>query len=360
MNELLEPPGSVPLLPYQKKVAIVCNLRPEGLECQGDVFEEYDSYATVESLAQELESLGFEPVFIEQNHNFLQTISANRPDFVFNLAEGLGSFRGRESQVPSILESLGIPFTGSDSVSLAISLDKLLTHRNLSAGGIPVPTMRCFKAEADLMRLDEIFQEHSSWMVKPRWEGSSKGVFNDSLSSSPDDMAEKIRRIWSMYGQPALAESFLPGDEYTVGVVGNGFPRVIGMMRISCPSQEDGPFIYSLENKRAWEGRILYQGPETMESDLRSTLEGAALKAFSVLELRDVSRIDFRLDETGTPRVIDVNPLPGMSPSYSDLPILCRLSGSSYGDLVRVILEESMSRNGMYMPEAQRCAVSSL
>lgn len=357
MNELLEPPGSIPLFPSPKTVAIVCNLRPEDMDSQSDLFEEYDSLATVESLARELESLGFEPVLIEQNHQFLQTISEKRPDFVFNMAEGVGSFRGRESQVPSILESIGIPFTGSDSVSLAISLDKLLTHRNLLSGGVPVPAMRCFKGEADLANLDELFSDHGSWMVKPRWEGSSKGVFNDSLSQDPDDMARKIRRIWSMYDQPALAESFLPGEEYTVGVVGNGSPRAIGMMRISCPSQEEGPFIYSIENKRAWEGRILYQGPETIDKDLRTLLEMSALKAFSVLELRDVSRIDFRLDDKGIPKVIDVNPLPGMSSAYSDLPILCRLSGTSYHDLVKTILEEALARNGMTMPEVQRWAV---
>lgn len=360
MNDLLEPPGSAPIFPSPKTVAIAYNLRPEGSEGQSDLFEEYDSFATVESLARELKNLGFEPVFVEQNHLFPQTISENRPDFVFNLAEGLGTFRGRESQVPSLLESLDIPFTGSDSVSLAISLDKLLTHRSLSSGGVAVPDMKSFSGEDDLESVEELFAKHDAWVIKPRWEGSSKGIFNDSLAKSPDDMTRKVRRIWSMYEQPALAESFLPGDEYTVGIIGNRSPRVIGMMRISCPSQGKGPFIYSLENKRAWEGRILYEGPDTIDPNLRSELERSALSAFRALELRDISRIDFRLDGKGIPRVIDVNPLPGMSPTYSDLPILCRLSGVSYPELVRGIIETSLARNGMAVPEAQRWAVPNL
>ena len=352
MNEFLEPPGSTSSIPSVRNVGIVYNLRQEVSEGPDDLFEEYDSFATIESLARELESLGFHPLFIEQNDHFLTTLSEMRPDLVFNLAEGRGNHRGRESQVPSVLESLDIPFTGSDSVALALSLDKFLTHQSLEAGGIAVPAMFCFRSDADLKDLDLPFLEHEALLVKPRWEGSSKGVFADSLVRTPDELASRVRRIWERYRQPALAESFLPGEEFTVGVIGNRQPRIAGMMRISCPAQKQGPFLYSLENKREWEGRMLYEGPDTIAAPLREALERSALQAFKVLELRDVSRIDFRLDSCGVPRVIDVNPLSGMSPAYSDLPILCRLSGGTYPDLVKAIVDEALQRNGLVVGSA--------
>jgi D-alanine-D-alanine ligase len=207
--------------------------------------------------------------------------------------------------------------------------------------------MYCFRREEDLKDLDLLFLGGEPLLVKPRWEGSSKGVFGDSLVRTPQELVGRVRRIWERYSQPALAESFLPGHEFTVGVLGNEHPRIAGMMRISCPSQKEGPFLYTLENKREWEERMLYEGPDTIAPSLREALERSALQAFRVLELRDVSRIDFRLDAAGIPRVIDVNPLPGMSPAYSDLPILCRLSGGTYPELVRAIVEEALKRNGL-------------
>lgn len=347
MYEILEPPGSEQKDPSVRTIGIVYNLRQEVTEGPDDLFEEYDSFATIESLARELESLGFSTLLIEQDDRFLSTISEAKPDLVFNMAEGRGNFRGRESQVPSVLESLGIPFTGSDSVALALALDKFLTHQALEAGGVPVPAMSCFRREEDLKDLDLLFLNQEPLLVKPRWEGSSKGVFSDSLVRTPEELADRVHRIWERYGQPALAEAFLPGDEFTVGVLGNETPRIAGMMRISCPSQKEGPFLYTLENKREWEERMLYEGPETIAPSLQKALERSALHAFRTLELRDVSRIDFRVDAKGIPKVIDVNPLPGMSPAYSDLPILCRLSGGTYPELVRAIVEETLKRNGL-------------
>ncbi len=144
-------------------------------------------------------------------------------------------------------------------------------------------------------------------------------------------------------------EEYLPGDEITVGIVGNGRPAVVGMMRI-VPVEQREEFLYSLEEKRNYLERIRYEGPESIPPSLRDQVGRFALKAFQSLELRDMARVDFRLDSDGTPRIIDINPLPGLSPEYSDLPILHRLSGGEYNDLVRSILRSAFSRNGLLFP----------
>jgi len=179
-------------------------------------------------------------------------LTRNRPDFVFNIAEGSGVTRGRESQVPAVLESLNIPYSGSDPVALAVTLDKWLTHHILSAGNVAVPSLYMFSTEEDLRHGNRIFQEHGEYIVKPRWEGSSKGVFPDSVVSDCKNLAHKVRRIWRRYRQPALVEEFLPGEEITVGLVGNRVPRVIGMMAID-PVAVNGRKLYSIEHKRNWE-----------------------------------------------------------------------------------------------------------
>lgn len=346
MRETKEGLEGVPL--RVSKVGITFNLRRQTAQDQpDDLYEEYDCMDTVNSISREIERYGFTTCTLEQDDHFLRNIFINKPDFVFNIAEGVGSTRGREAQIPSVLESLGIPYSGSDGVSLSITLDKYLTHKILSSSGVRVPAFYHFASEEDFENSEEIFDFHELCIVKPRWEGSSKGVFKDSLAHNHTEMKDKVRRIWQMYNEPAIVEEFLPGDEITVGVIGNGTQRVIGMMRIVPVDSEDGPFLYSLKHKREWEQMIRYQGPETIEDYVRKNLSDAAKRAFKALDLRDVARIDFRLDANGIPRVIDVNPLPGLSPRYSDLIILNRLSGGQYTEIIRGILRESFHRNNL-------------
>ncbi len=332
-------------------VCIACNLKPEEtrelpratLNGASDSYEEYDSIETVEAIAGQVRSFGFSVSVIEQNDHFLSRIEQNRPNFVLNIAEGRGISRGREAQVPAILESLDIPFTGSDSVSMALSLDKYLTNKTLAGEGVPVPKAFLFRKSAR----NALPKTDSRWIVKPRFEGSSKGIFPDSLAKTESEVHPRVDRIWSLYNQDAIVEEFLPGDEITVGVFGNEEPWVGGMMRIAPAAKEKGDFLYSLEHKREWKTRVRYEGPDTIPADVREKAESCALMAFQALELRDVSRIDLRLDESGNPRVIDVNPLPGLSPTYSDLPILYRLSGGAYEDIIRTILSLAFRRNGI-------------
>jgi len=331
-------------LPVQR-VGIAFNLKSQSSEGEpDDLYEEYDCIDTVNSIAGELEEYGFNIQYFEQDSNFTSKLQTEKPDFVLNIAEGKGPLRSREAQVPCILESLGIPYSGSDGVSLSLTLDKFLTHKVLSASGVSVPAFRQFSCEEDLQHCRLLFENNPAYIVKPRWEGSSKGIFPDSVVSGPEEMEARIRRIWERYKEPALVEEFLPGDEITVGIMGNGHPRVLGMMRI-CPVVPSEQFLYSLDHKREWEQLIRYEGPEVIPPSLQEVLSAEACQTFKALELRDLSRIDFRIDREGQPRVIDVNPLPGLSPRYSDIVIMYRLNGGSYPDIIRGLLRESFTRN---------------
>lgn len=214
--------------------------------------------------------------------------------------------------------------------------------------------MAHFRSRDDLVKARELFvSENSTYIVKPRWEGSSKGVFHDSISKNAEELKRNVLRIFERYKQPAIAEVFLPGAEITAGVLGNDEEtRVIGMMRISerTPSHS-GTFLYTLDHKREWEERILYEGPQVLDAKVREQAASTAIKAFRALELRDAARIDMRMDESGCLRVIDINPLPGLSPYYSDLPILYSLSGGNYHDLIFGILRSAFKRYGIHWVE---------
>lgn len=331
-----------------KVIGIAFNLKkPTSEGDPDDLYEEYDSQSTVDALAKEIESFGFKTLLCEQNEDLPLKLANQRPDFMFNIAEGIGTERGRESQIPCLLESLGIPYSGSDPVSLAISLDKYLTNVVLKRENVPVPFMTLFRSEDDLRNVDMLFQDHNeTYIAKPRWEGSSKGVFRDSICRNPNELKRNVLRIFERYRQPAIIEAFLPGIEITAGIVGNGSDaRLLGMMKISerKPS-DDGVFLYSLEHKRDWLECILYEGPEAINEKVRREAAMIALDAFHALELRDIARIDMRMDGQGQLRVIDINPLPGLSPYYSDLPILYSLSGGNYHDLISQILRSAFNR----------------
>jgi D-alanine-D-alanine ligase len=346
MNDEFSSEPEVPLRSVSS-ISVVYNLKkiPEKGE-PDDKYEEYDPLSTVEAVADTIASFGFDVSLCEQDDEFHSRILKQEPDLVANIAEGRGSGRGREAQVPCFLESMSIPFWGSDGVSMAVALDKLLTSRTLASEGIPVPFSRSFRDAEELFALPGLFGLHSRYIVKPRFEGSSKGIFSDSVARSPEEAEERIRRIWRRYGQPALVEEYLPGEEVTVGIIGNDQPSVAGMMRISSvkPCEE---FLYSLEEKRNYLENIRYDGPDTIPPSLQDQLGRLAVAAFRALELRDMARLDFRLDGDGIPRIIDVNPLPGLSPLYSDLPILHRLSGGNYRDLVGAVLRSALRRYGM-------------
>lgn len=309
-----------------------------------DADEEYDEIETIDFLKERLECLGFEVLLAEQDEHLFEKLHAHVLDFVLNIAEGKGKTRSRESQVPCIFEWLNIPYYGSDPASLAITLDKWLTYVLLKNSSIPVPQM--FNVE-DMTQMQDmsIPFDGRKYIVKPRWEGSSKGIFNDSVVTSIDKCREKVSYIINTYNQPALVEEFVEQDEITVGVCGNEELEILGMMKIS---QYDAveTFVYSIENKRDWQKKIKY---ELVQGDVREKtvklLRQYAMAAFNVLGLRDVARIDFRVDNAGIPKIIDVNPLPGLSPKYSDLMLMSKLHGNKFVDVIDKIIAISLKRN---------------
>ncbi|HOO62563.1 MAG TPA: ATP-grasp domain-containing protein [Synergistaceae bacterium] len=333
-------PEEVPPL----RVGITYNLRRSFPSSETeDLFEEYDSEETILSLEREIQKYHCTPLRFEQDHTLQKRLQHNPPDFVFNIAEGLGQGRGREAQVPCLLESLGIPFSGSDSIAMGITLDKYLCQSFLAHAHIPVPEMLLLSPENMENTEEKLLEKYGKVLVKPRWEGSSKGVFADSLATNREELLSKARRIWDRYNQPALLEEYLPGEEYTVALIGNKAPRISGIMRIR-PKHEEKDFLYSLFHKREWEERVCYEGPEVLDDYTRTALEHTAIRAFRTLELHDFARIDFRKDSQGIPRIIDVNPLPGLRPGYGDFTIASELSGNSYEEILRDILMESLER----------------
>ncbi|MFH1505288.1 MAG: KamA family radical SAM protein [Candidatus Omnitrophota bacterium] len=327
-----------------KTIGITFNLKTKSKD---DECEEYDDIETIESLAKEIEKLGFKAMLFEQNNFFLREIQDKRPDFVLNIAEGRGSLKGRESQVPAVLESLGIPYFGSGPVALGITLDKYLTHQILKSENIPVPWMAVVKNSKDIDSLSGVFKKKKLFIVKPRWEGSSKGIFLNSVIDNFEDFKERALNIFSKYFQPAVLEEFLEKDEITAGIRGNDNLNLLGMMKIELKDKAIEHFVYSLEVKREWKNRVEYKSEENISQEVKVLIEKYAFAAYKVLELRDAARIDFRLDSAGIPEIIDVNPLPGLSPEYGDLPILYRLRGGNYSGLIKILLEESFARQGI-------------
>lgn len=308
--------------------------------------EEYDEIETIDFLEEQLIAVGFDVIRYEQDEQLFQRLGKDRPDFVLNIAEGRGKTRNRESQVPAVLDWLNIPHYGSDAVAMGVTLDKFLTQAVLKSAGIPVPHLYLCYSPADVA-VKNIDWTDQKYIVKPRWEGSSKGVFPNSVVSSPQECQERVGFVVENYQQAAVVEEFLVGAEVTVAVIGNRNPFVLGMMHISEKGSQE-PFVYSLEHKRDWEKRIRYRlAEEILGPDALEQLHCHALAAFQALDLRDIARIDFRFDETGVPKIIDVNPLPGLSPRYSDIMLLCGLMKRDYPSLVKEIIHVALERVGI-------------
>lgn len=313
-----------------------------GQDCPDDALEEYDSPETVEGISQALSLLGHTVIKLGGGEEFIDNIRQIRPDIVFNIAEGLHSYRSREAQVPAILEMLDIPYVGSDPLCLAVSLDKVLTKKLAVAEGVPTPPWLLFN------EYDEI--DIAAWhsisfpaFIKPAYEGSSKGI---RLSSKVDDIHQAKDLIYSLltdYQQPVMLEQFIEGDEVTVGITGNTPPEVLGIMRV-LPKNPAGSFIYSLEVKRDYENLVIYECPAILSPDQVSSIKKFSQKMFVVLGCRDFARIDFKMDNHGIPYFLEINPLAGLNPKNSDLCIMNRLLGRTYAELIEAILNTAIRR----------------
>jgi D-alanine-D-alanine ligase len=306
-----------------------------------DALEEYDSVETVEALKAAIEAKGHSVVKLGGGKEFLSSILQKKVDFVFNISEGLGSYRSREAQVPSVLEMLDIPYSGADPQCLAVCLDKHLTKKIVSWEGIATPKW-CVIGERQLMSTDWKSLPYPAF-VKPVWEGSSKGIRLSSLVRGPQQAKVLVSGLVNQYHQPVIVEEFIAGDEATVGMVGNNPPRVAGIMGI-VPRLKETDFIYSLEVKRDYERLVDYECPANLPPKTLQLIAENSQKAFQVLECRDFARVDFRIKRDGTPYFLEINPLAGLNPKSSDIIIMARLLGIRYNDFIGSILDAALKR----------------
>ena len=316
-----------------------------------DALEEYDSVETVEALKSAIAAKGHAVVKLGGGREFLNRILKEKVDFVFNISEGLGTYRGREAQVPSVLEMLDIPYSGADPQCLTVCLDKHLTKKIVSMEAITTPKWQVITQAS--LRAQRSNHQAFDWsslpypaFVKPVWEGSSKGIRLNSLVRDPQQMKKLVTELLEQYQQPVLVEKFIAGEEVTVGIVGNSPPRVIGIMRV-VPRKKDADFIYSLEVKRDYLNLVDYECPAKLPTKTLRSIEEMSLKSFEVLECRDFSRVDFRVSPDGTPYFLEINPLAGLNPRSSDIVIMAGLLGIKYPELIGSILDSGLARHSL-------------
>ncbi len=327
------------------RVGITYNLRKDFPIQQyqpPDLWEEFDSEETIDAIERVLEQEGHDVIRLGGSIGLLDQLRETPVDIVFNIAEGIKG-RNREAHIPALLEFLNIPYTGSDPLTLSLTLDKSMAKRIVQSAHIPTPRFRRVLRVEDLQDLDLRYP----LFVKLCIEGSSKGVRLDSKVRNEEALREKTEWLLKHYGPPVLVEEFVSGPEFTVGILGNERPFVLGVMQIEIKGQLPEESIYSLEVKREWEERVIYHCPPPIEGKLLQKIEEVALEVYRVLDCRDVSRIDLRVGEDGLPYFLEINPLPGLSPVYGDLPIMARKMGWTYEQLVKTIFHNALSRYGM-------------
>lgn len=321
-----------------------------------DLFEEFDSPVTIEAIASVLRDLGHEVIKLGDGRELLERLLADPPDLVFNFAEGLGVGRSREARVPAVLEMLDIPYTGSDPLTLAATLDKDCARRLVASEGVAVPKGLLISSAADSVELLRTQSLVFPVIIKPAWEGSSKGIRSKCLVRTPDDLADSIAELRRDYRQPILVEEFIEGDELTVGMLGNAPPQLLGVMRV-VPNEPTQHFIYGVDVKRDFRRQVRYEVPAPLAPADMALVTDAAFRAYQVLGCRDVSRIDFRL-RNGVPYFLEVNPLPGLNPESSDLVIMADLAGWTYSRLIATILHAAIDRLGDRLPFLSDICVS--
>lgn len=323
------------------KVGFTFNVKRIKPTAEGEDREaEYDSPTTLQAIREAIASHGHEVVDLEATPELPMVLATTPVDVVFNIAEGFRG-RNRESQVPALLELLDIPYTGSDPATLSLALDKALAKKVVRAAGIDTPNFQLMSTGRE--RLDKQF---TRWplMVKPVAEGSSKGVISKSVCHTEAEVREVVKEMVGRYHQPALVEEYIGGREFTVGLLGERRPEVLPPMEIVFTDKSDKTPIYKFEDKLEENDRIRYEVPAKLEAGPLERLRTAARSAFMTLGCRDVARIDFRMDETGRIYFIECNPLPGLTPGWSDLVLIAQGDGMDYRTLIGEILSGAIRR----------------
>jgi D-alanine-D-alanine ligase len=324
------------------KVGLTFDLKDDYLKLgyTSEEVAEFDSPETIDALDHTITSLGFEVIRIGNIFSLVNFLnSGKRCDLVFNICEGMYGI-AREAQVPCLLDAYRIPYVFSEPDILNLTLDKGLTKLILKQEGILTAEFRVISQLSELQNINIPFP----LFVKPVAEGTSKGIDGFSLVNNHIELEESVSFLLKTFSQPVLVESFLPGREFTVGITGSGEDtKALATMEILLNEHAPHP-IYSYSVKKDWE----------KYTDYKIAVDPVALKCaemavdvWKMIKGKDAGRVDFRLDANGNPNVIEVNPLAGLNPTYSDLPILARLCGITYEQLISEIMNSAVKRSGI-------------
>jgi D-alanine-D-alanine ligase len=317
---------------------------------QKDMYAEWDTEETINAVRDAIVER-YNVLMIDASENAYNKLVAHKPDFVFNIAEGLHG-ASREAQIPAMLEMLQIPYLGSDPLTLGICLDKARAKEILSCYKIPTAGFSIIRSMADF---DDVRLKFPA-IVKPLHEGSSKGIYNSCVVRNPDELASEVKIILDTYNEPALVEDFLPGREFTVALMGNGDDvTVLPIVELKFDALPEGVNrIYSYEAKWIWDQRDspldVFECPASLDASLSHDITTICRDAYRVLDCRDWARIDVRLDAQGNANILEINPLPGILPNPEDnscFPKSARIAGLSYNQLINAVLDIAMKRNGI-------------
>ena len=307
-----------------------------------DADSEFDTPKTIATIARALEAAGYTVQLVEANEHLPEWFLSHTVDLVFNIAEGTHG-DARESQVPALLESLGVAYTGSHSVTLALALDKTKTKQILAFEGIPTPRWQLFSTPKTPRSRALSFP----LIVKPNREGSAIGISRESVVEDEPSLRRQVRYIYERYRQEVLVEEFVSGLELTVGVLGN---QALPVLEIDfAPCEASGEFFYSWRMKEFQGNSALGLNPSLycparLDEPTTARVQDVALRAHRALGCRDLSRTDIRLSAQGIPYVLEVNPLPGLSPWDSNFPVMTSAAGLSHEALIQRIVELAVNR----------------
>ena len=299
-----------------------------------DETAEFDKQDTVDAIENSLKLMGHETEPVGNAFQLIEALAAGRRwDMVFNIAEGLYG-DGRESVVPAILDQYKIPYVFSGPVIMGLSLNKHLAKLIVAAAGVPVSPGYLISQLSDLDKLSLNYP----MFVKPVSEGTGKGITEKSLVNSQDELRKMVEWVLNEFHQPALVEEYLPGREFTVGIIGYGKEAVvIGGMEVICANN----LPYSVEVKENYQNYCTYK---TLDNDIIDECKSVALRAWKALDAVDAGRVDLKADRSGRICFIEANPLAGLNPVHSDLPILSRMYGIQYQTLMEMIMKAAMKR----------------
>jgi D-alanine-D-alanine ligase len=307
-----------------------------------DVSAEFDCQETLDMLSHNFQKSGFEVINIGGYFDIIKNIDfiKKNVDIVFNFTEGLNG-RNREAQTPVLLQSFNIPFIGSDGLTMSLTLDKYMTKKIFIANDIPTPKFASIENAKDLIKAEIL---KYPLFVKPRWEGSSKGINQNSKVQNPKELLEQAKFIWKFYKQPALIEEFIPGREFTVPIIGDKNPQVLSIMEVQIEGQKFGEKFYT--GNFVYEEGTNYIPDPDISPFLRKKITDSTINIYKSVQCLDFGRIDFRVDEQENIYALEINPIPALAKSDA-FGVVSRYLKMDFSILLGKIVSFALQRYGL-------------